>query len=64
MTVAGASEVLLQSEVTGQRLADRIHALATDGDRRARMASAARRLARPDAARVIVDHVLALVAAG
>jgi UDP-N-acetylglucosamine--N-acetylmuramyl-(pentapeptide) pyrophosphoryl-undecaprenol N-acetylglucosamine transferase len=64
MAAAGASEVLLQSEATGQQLADRIRALAADGDRRAGMASAARRLARPDAARVIVDRVLSLVAAG
>ena len=64
MAAAGASEVLLQSEATGERLADRIRALAADGDRRASMASAARRVARPDAARVIVDHVLSLVAAG
>jgi UDP-N-acetylglucosamine--N-acetylmuramyl-(pentapeptide) pyrophosphoryl-undecaprenol N-acetylglucosamine transferase len=58
---AGAAEVLLQSEVTGTILAQRIQALAADRSRRARMAGAARALARPDAARVIVDRALQLV---
>ena len=58
---AGAAEVLLQSDATGATLADRILALVTDGDRRRRLARAAGSLARPDAARVIVDHVMALV---
>jgi len=57
---AGAAEVLLQSEMTGAVLADRILALAEDPARRARIAAAARLLARPDAARVIVDRALAL----
>jgi UDP-N-acetylglucosamine--N-acetylmuramyl-(pentapeptide) pyrophosphoryl-undecaprenol N-acetylglucosamine transferase len=56
----GAADVLLQSEASGERLAARILALAGDAGRRARMAAAARRLARPDAARVIVDRALAL----
>jgi UDP-N-acetylglucosamine--N-acetylmuramyl-(pentapeptide) pyrophosphoryl-undecaprenol N-acetylglucosamine transferase len=57
---AGAAEVLLQSEMTGPTLAGRIQALAADPDRRARIAAAARALARPDAARVIVDRGMAL----
>ena len=57
---AGAAEVLLQP-MTGRALADRIAALAEDGGRRARMARAARALAKPDAARVIVDRALQLV---
>jgi UDP-N-acetylglucosamine--N-acetylmuramyl-(pentapeptide) pyrophosphoryl-undecaprenol N-acetylglucosamine transferase len=56
----GAADVLLQADATGQRLAERILALAGDTGRRARMAAAARKLARPDAARVIVDRALAL----
>jgi UDP-N-acetylglucosamine--N-acetylmuramyl-(pentapeptide) pyrophosphoryl-undecaprenol N-acetylglucosamine transferase len=56
----GAAEVLLQSEMTGHTLAGRIQALAADPDRRARIATAARQLARPDAARVIVDRGMAL----
>jgi UDP-N-acetylglucosamine--N-acetylmuramyl-(pentapeptide) pyrophosphoryl-undecaprenol N-acetylglucosamine transferase len=58
---AGAAEVLLQTEMTGHALAQRILALARDDDRRARIAAAARALARPDAAKVIVDRALSLV---
>jgi UDP-N-acetylglucosamine--N-acetylmuramyl-(pentapeptide) pyrophosphoryl-undecaprenol N-acetylglucosamine transferase len=57
----GAAEVLLQADATGPALAQRILALAADPGARARMGAAARRLARPDAARVIVDRALALV---
>jgi UDP-N-acetylglucosamine--N-acetylmuramyl-(pentapeptide) pyrophosphoryl-undecaprenol N-acetylglucosamine transferase len=58
---AGAAEVILQGVATGPELAMRILALAADRDRRDRMAGAARALARPDAARVIVDRALTLV---
>ena len=57
----GAAELLLQQEMTGHTLARRILALVADRDRRARIATAARSLARPDAARVIVDRALELV---
>ena len=59
---AGAAELLLQTELTGHLLADRLLKLATDGERRDRIARAARAMARPDAARVIVDRALELVA--
>ena len=62
LAAAGAADVLPQSEMTGHVLAERIRALATDGARRNRIAAAARTLARPDAARVIVNRVLELVA--
>jgi UDP-N-acetylglucosamine:LPS N-acetylglucosamine transferase len=42
-------------------LATRIQALAGDPERRRRMSAAARSLAKPDAARVIVDRALALM---
>ena len=61
LAAAGAAEVLLQRDVTGAVLAERILALAGDSARRERMAAAARALARPDAARVIVDRALELV---
>jgi UDP-N-acetylglucosamine--N-acetylmuramyl-(pentapeptide) pyrophosphoryl-undecaprenol N-acetylglucosamine transferase len=61
LAAAGAADVLLQQELIGPVLARRILALAADGDKRTRMAAAARRLARPDAARVIVDRALELV---
>ncbi len=58
---AGAAELLPQKDLTGEVLAGRILALARDPVRRAAIAASARRLARPDAARVIVDRVLELV---
>lgn len=61
MASAGAAEVVLQADASGAELARRVLALANDAAARARMADAARRLARPDAARVIVDRALALV---
>jgi UDP-N-acetylglucosamine--N-acetylmuramyl-(pentapeptide) pyrophosphoryl-undecaprenol N-acetylglucosamine transferase len=57
---AGAAEVLDQGTLTGERLADRIVALASDVPRRAAMSRAARALAKPDAARAIADKVLEL----
>jgi UDP-N-acetylglucosamine--N-acetylmuramyl-(pentapeptide) pyrophosphoryl-undecaprenol N-acetylglucosamine transferase len=57
---AGAAEMMLQREVTGSTLAARILALANDRPARDRLAAAARSLARPDAARIIVERVLVL----
>jgi len=62
LAAASAAEVLFQRDLTGAALAERILALASDRARRERMAQAARALARPDAARVIVDRALQLVA--
>jgi UDP-N-acetylglucosamine--N-acetylmuramyl-(pentapeptide) pyrophosphoryl-undecaprenol N-acetylglucosamine transferase len=59
---AGAADLLLQRDLTGAVLAARVLALAGDRPRRDRLAAAARALARPDAARVIVDRALELVA--
>jgi UDP-N-acetylglucosamine--N-acetylmuramyl-(pentapeptide) pyrophosphoryl-undecaprenol N-acetylglucosamine transferase len=61
LTGAGAAEMLIQADMTGYKLADRIVALANDAGRRDRMSAAARRLSRPDAARVIVDRALELM---
>jgi UDP-N-acetylglucosamine--N-acetylmuramyl-(pentapeptide) pyrophosphoryl-undecaprenol N-acetylglucosamine transferase len=60
LSSAGAAEVLDQRELTGATLASRILALLDDEPRRAQLAAAVRRFARPDAARVIVDRVLDL----
>jgi UDP-N-acetylglucosamine--N-acetylmuramyl-(pentapeptide) pyrophosphoryl-undecaprenol N-acetylglucosamine transferase len=57
---AGAADVIDQRELTGTRFAAAVLALAHDHERRERMARAARRLATPDAARVIVDRALVL----
>jgi UDP-N-acetylglucosamine:LPS N-acetylglucosamine transferase len=53
-----------QKDLSGAVIADRIRALVADSGRRERMAAAARSLARPDAARVIVDRALELAARG
>jgi UDP-N-acetylglucosamine--N-acetylmuramyl-(pentapeptide) pyrophosphoryl-undecaprenol N-acetylglucosamine transferase len=58
LAASGAAELLEQSEMTGDTLADRIAGLAADPSRRRAMSGAARKLAKPDAARVIVDRVL------
>jgi UDP-N-acetylglucosamine--N-acetylmuramyl-(pentapeptide) pyrophosphoryl-undecaprenol N-acetylglucosamine transferase len=56
----GAADLLLQRDLSGQVLAERIVSLAGDSARRRQMAAAARALARPEAARVIVDRALEL----
>jgi UDP-N-acetylglucosamine--N-acetylmuramyl-(pentapeptide) pyrophosphoryl-undecaprenol N-acetylglucosamine transferase len=57
---AGAAEVIDERDLTGPVLAERLLALGTDANRRRRMSAAARTLARPDAARVIVDCIFSL----
>jgi UDP-N-acetylglucosamine--N-acetylmuramyl-(pentapeptide) pyrophosphoryl-undecaprenol N-acetylglucosamine transferase len=56
----GAALMVEQRELTGERLAAELIGLAGDNERRRQMGAAARTLARPDAARVIVDKVVAL----
>jgi UDP-N-acetylglucosamine--N-acetylmuramyl-(pentapeptide) pyrophosphoryl-undecaprenol N-acetylglucosamine transferase len=60
---AGAAELLEQSQMTGEQLADRITALAADLPRRQQMSKAALALARPGAAAAIVDKALDLLEA-
>jgi UDP-N-acetylglucosamine--N-acetylmuramyl-(pentapeptide) pyrophosphoryl-undecaprenol N-acetylglucosamine transferase len=62
LVAAGAAEVIEQQDLTGDRLADRVVALVSDRARLDAMAAAARRLARPRAAELIVDRMLELVA--
>jgi UDP-N-acetylglucosamine--N-acetylmuramyl-(pentapeptide) pyrophosphoryl-undecaprenol N-acetylglucosamine transferase len=56
----GAARLLEQRDLNGERLAAEIAALSGDAAGRAAMSAAARRMARPDAARVIVDRLLEL----
>jgi UDP-N-acetylglucosamine--N-acetylmuramyl-(pentapeptide) pyrophosphoryl-undecaprenol N-acetylglucosamine transferase len=56
----GAARLVEQREISGDRLAAEIQSLAADEPLRRRMGEAARGMARPDAARVIVDTVLGL----
>jgi len=57
---AGAAELIEQKDLDGAMLAERVLALARDPARRHAIAEAARRFARPDAAKVIVDRALEL----
>ena len=57
---SGAATMIEQRELTGDRLASEILSLVNDDTGRRRMAAAAAKLARPDAAKVIVDRVLEL----
>jgi len=63
LVAAGAAELIEQKDLTGERLASRILALATDYARLTAISAAAKGFARPDAAKVIVDRALALVGA-
>lgn len=60
---AGAAEVLLERDLTGDRIAEAIERLIGAAERRTRMAAAARTLARRDAAARIADKVEALARA-
>jgi len=57
---AGAARMIDQRELSGDRLAAEIVALIGDPTERGRMSAAAARLARPDAAKTVVDRVLEL----
>jgi UDP-N-acetylglucosamine--N-acetylmuramyl-(pentapeptide) pyrophosphoryl-undecaprenol N-acetylglucosamine transferase len=61
LAATGAADLLLQSEATGSVLARHVQALAGNREARTRMEQAVRALARPDAAKVIVDRALELV---
>ena len=56
----GAARMVEQRELTGERLAAELVALARDSSQLAAIGANARALARPDAARLIVEQVLTL----
>jgi UDP-N-acetylglucosamine--N-acetylmuramyl-(pentapeptide) pyrophosphoryl-undecaprenol N-acetylglucosamine transferase len=60
LVAQGAAQMIDQRELTGERLAAEIVALAADEARRRRMSGDARQMARPHAAKVIVDKILEL----
>jgi UDP-N-acetylglucosamine--N-acetylmuramyl-(pentapeptide) pyrophosphoryl-undecaprenol N-acetylglucosamine transferase len=60
LVMHGAARMVEQRELSGERIAAELLALAGDQAQRRRIGEAARRMARPDAARVIVDRLLAL----
>ncbi len=61
---AGAAVVVPDAEFDGRRLAQEVATLLSDDERRAAIGAAARALARPDAAAVIADELVALAEAG
>ena len=63
LVAAGAAEVILDRELTGERLAVSLGALLDDGGRRAAMAAAASALGRPDAAARVAAECRALLGA-
>jgi UDP-N-acetylglucosamine--N-acetylmuramyl-(pentapeptide) pyrophosphoryl-undecaprenol N-acetylglucosamine transferase len=60
LVARGAARMIEQRDLTGERMAAAILSLAGDADRRRRMSDEAAQMARPDAARVIVDKILEL----
>jgi UDP-N-acetylglucosamine--N-acetylmuramyl-(pentapeptide) pyrophosphoryl-undecaprenol N-acetylglucosamine transferase len=60
LVARGAARMIEQRELTGERLASEIERLASDAGDRLEMSRQARSMARPDAAKVIVDKVLEL----
>ncbi len=57
MAKDGAVSIILQSDLSGDSLAERLIELLNDPDKLAEMGAAARRLARPDAAEATVDLI-------
>jgi UDP-N-acetylglucosamine--N-acetylmuramyl-(pentapeptide) pyrophosphoryl-undecaprenol N-acetylglucosamine transferase len=60
LVAGGAAEIIEQEQLTGERLGNVIAGLLASPERRRQMAAAARRFAKPDAARRIVDKALEL----
>jgi UDP-N-acetylglucosamine--N-acetylmuramyl-(pentapeptide) pyrophosphoryl-undecaprenol N-acetylglucosamine transferase len=60
LAMQGAARIIEQQELIGDRIADEIIALAEDPAARRIMERAARQMARPDAAKVIVDRIIAM----
>ena len=58
MADAGAAVVIADGELNARRLAEEVAGLLADRERLARMASASKALARPDAAKDIADELL------
>jgi UDP-N-acetylglucosamine--N-acetylmuramyl-(pentapeptide) pyrophosphoryl-undecaprenol N-acetylglucosamine transferase len=58
---AGAADVMDQKDLSGAVLAGRIVQLVANSAQRDAMAAAARKMGRPDAAKVIADKALELV---
>ena len=62
LSAAGAAKMILQHELSGERLAHEIATLAHDPERITAMEQAGRKLARGDAAAAVVDLIEKLAA--
>jgi UDP-N-acetylglucosamine--N-acetylmuramyl-(pentapeptide) pyrophosphoryl-undecaprenol N-acetylglucosamine transferase len=60
LVAVGAARMIDQRSLTGDLLAAQIVSLAANAEERASMSEAARRMAKPNAAKMIVDRVLEL----
>jgi UDP-N-acetylglucosamine--N-acetylmuramyl-(pentapeptide) pyrophosphoryl-undecaprenol N-acetylglucosamine transferase len=63
VTAVGAGVLILDRELSGEGLAETLAALLADASRRSQMAAAARSLARPEAAQLVAEECVAMVAA-
>lgn len=61
LETAGAAEMILEDDLSGVGLAERIEFYASEPDRLRRMEETAKALGKPDAARTIVDECLKLL---
>ena len=64
LAAAGAGRMILQQDLSGERLAEEITTLARDSERITKMEQAARQLARGDSAAAVVDMIEELVGSG
>ena len=64
MQDAGAARMILQKDLTGERLAGEIKELISDPDQLGRMRDSARKLAKSDAAEAAADIIEELAADG
>ena len=61
---AGAGEIILNKDFTGEAFADKINQFLTEPESLANMEAASRQLAKPEAAREIVEGCIELIRPG
>jgi UDP-N-acetylglucosamine--N-acetylmuramyl-(pentapeptide) pyrophosphoryl-undecaprenol N-acetylglucosamine transferase len=63
MEAHGAAEIILDKELTGEKIAQRLLFYSQNPDRLENMRQASSKLAKPQAAKAVVDHCLAMAQA-
>ncbi len=61
MAAEGAAVVIFERDFTAETLVENVSELIRNSEKRARMAAAARRLGRPEAAQTIVDNIFEII---